>query len=136
MTQYSSARFDPIVLAAAKAAKTPKMRIAVIGAGIAGNAASWNLSKRTPVTVHEREILGIPVIRQRVFEQDCAKRFAIRRSNFRTAWPNLMPSDFNDRFRRRCEDDIADCEAGFLPANIGVRQMVFAKLGSFALHNA
>jgi predicted NAD/FAD-binding protein len=32
------------------------MRIAVIGTGIAGNAAAWSLSKRYPVTVYEREI--------------------------------------------------------------------------------
>jgi cyclopropane-fatty-acyl-phospholipid synthase len=82
------------------------------------------------------KFLGIPVIRQRVFEQDHARRLAIRRNNFRAAWPNLMPSDFDDRFRRRCEDDIADCGAGLLLGNIGVRQIMFAKLGSFALHNA
>jgi uncharacterized protein len=32
------------------------MRIAVIGTGIAGNAAAWTLSKRYQVTVYEREI--------------------------------------------------------------------------------
>jgi predicted NAD/FAD-binding protein len=32
------------------------MRIAVIGTGIAGNAAAWTLSKRYPVTVYERDI--------------------------------------------------------------------------------
>jgi uncharacterized protein len=32
------------------------MRIAVVGTGIAGNAAAWALSKRYPVTVYEREI--------------------------------------------------------------------------------
>ena len=32
------------------------MRVAVIGTGIAGNAAAWTLSKRYPVTVYEREI--------------------------------------------------------------------------------
>ncbi|MGY8680088.1 FAD-dependent oxidoreductase [Bradyrhizobium sp. UFLA05-153] len=31
------------------------MRIAVIGTGIAGNAAAWTLSRRYPVTVYERE---------------------------------------------------------------------------------
>jgi predicted NAD/FAD-binding protein len=31
------------------------MRVAVIGTGIAGNAAAWALSKRYPVTVYERE---------------------------------------------------------------------------------
>ena len=32
------------------------MRVAVIGTGIAGNAAAWALSKRYPVTVYDREI--------------------------------------------------------------------------------
>ena len=32
------------------------MRIAVIGTGIAGNAAAWSLSKRYPVTVYDREL--------------------------------------------------------------------------------
>jgi len=32
------------------------MRIAVIGTGIAGNAAAWTLSKRYPTTVYDREL--------------------------------------------------------------------------------
>src|SRR5690349_7006298 len=32
------------------------MRIAVVGSGIAGNAAAWALSQRYPVTVYEREL--------------------------------------------------------------------------------
>jgi predicted NAD/FAD-binding protein len=32
------------------------MQVAVIGTGIAGNAAAWTLSKRYPVTVYDREI--------------------------------------------------------------------------------
>jgi uncharacterized protein len=32
------------------------MRVAVIGTGIAGNAAAWALSRRYPVTVYEREL--------------------------------------------------------------------------------
>ena len=32
------------------------MRIAVVGSGIAGNAAAWTLSQRYPVTVYEREL--------------------------------------------------------------------------------
>ncbi len=32
------------------------MRVAVIGTGIAGNAAAWALSKRYPLTVYEREL--------------------------------------------------------------------------------
>src|SRR5947209_16109461 len=33
-----------------------EMRVAVVGTGIAGNAAAWTLSKRYPVTVYDREI--------------------------------------------------------------------------------
>lgn len=32
------------------------MRVAVVGTGIAGNAAAWALSKRYPVTVYDREL--------------------------------------------------------------------------------
>ena len=32
------------------------MRVAVIGTGIAGNAAAWALSRRYPVTVYDREL--------------------------------------------------------------------------------
>jgi predicted NAD/FAD-binding protein len=32
------------------------MRVAVVGTGIAGNAAAWSLSKRYPVTVYDREL--------------------------------------------------------------------------------
>ena len=35
---------------------TREMRVAVIGTGIAGNAAAWTLSKRYPVTVYDREL--------------------------------------------------------------------------------
>jgi len=38
------------------------------------------------------EKFGVPVIRERIFGQDYAKTLAIWRSNFRAAWPNLMPS--------------------------------------------
>ena len=37
------------------------------------------------------ERFGVPVIRERIFGQDYAKTLAIWRSNFRAAWPNLMP---------------------------------------------
>src|SRR5712672_680627 len=164
------------------------MRVAVIGTGIAGNAAAWALSKRYPITVYDRDIrpgghshtvtidydgtplavdigfivynelnyrrevdfiqryvfpggmlpspqvlkslgerFGIPVIRERIFGQDYARTLAIWRSNFRAAWPSLMPSGFDDRFRRLWEYYLAYCEAGFLSGNIDVRQVVFAK---------
>src|SRR5882724_11132736 len=70
---------------------------------------------------------GLPVIRERIFGQDYAKTLATWRNNFRAAWPNLMPSGFDDRFRRLWEYYLAYCEAGFLSGNIDVRQVVFAK---------
>src|SRR5438128_2226602 len=75
------------------------------------------------------ERFGVPVIRERIFGQDYAKTLAIWRSNFRAAWPHLMPSGFDDRFRRLWEYYLAYCEAGFLSGNIDVRQVVFAKSG-------
>jgi cyclopropane-fatty-acyl-phospholipid synthase len=73
------------------------------------------------------ERFGIPVIRERIFGQDYAKTLATWRNNFRTAWPNLKPLGFDDRFRRLWEYYLAYCEAGFLSGNIDVRQVVFAK---------
>jgi cyclopropane-fatty-acyl-phospholipid synthase len=70
---------------------------------------------------------GVPMIRERIFGQDYARTLAIWRSNFRAAWPNLMPAGFDDRFRRLWEYYLAYCEAGFLSGNIDVRQVVFAK---------
>jgi hypothetical protein len=72
---------------------------------------------------------GVPVIRERIFGQDYARTLAIWRSNFRAAWPSLMPSGFDDRFRRLWEYYLAYCEARFLSGNIDVRQVVFAKSG-------
>jgi cyclopropane-fatty-acyl-phospholipid synthase len=69
------------------------------------------------------ERFGIPVIRERIFGQDYAKTLAIRRNNFRAAWPNLI--------RRP-----VPAAVGILPrllrggipvGNIDVRQVVFAK---------
>ena len=73
------------------------------------------------------ERFGVPVIREHIFGQDYAKTLAIWRNNFRAAWPQLMPSGFDDRFRRLWEYYLAYCEAGFLSGNIDVRQVVFAK---------
>jgi cyclopropane-fatty-acyl-phospholipid synthase len=70
---------------------------------------------------------GVPVIRERIFGQDYAKTLATWRSNFRTAWPNLTPMGFDDRFRRLWEYYLAYCEAGFRSGNIDVRQVIFAK---------
>ncbi len=73
------------------------------------------------------EKFGVPVIRERIFGQDYAKTLASWRTNFRNAWPNLIPLGFDDRFRRLWEYYLAYCEAGFLSGNIDVRQVVFAK---------
>jgi cyclopropane-fatty-acyl-phospholipid synthase len=73
------------------------------------------------------ERFGLPVIRERIFGQDYAKTLASWRSNFRAAWPHLIPLGFDDRFRRLWEYYLAYCEAGFLSGNIDVRQVVFAK---------
>jgi len=73
------------------------------------------------------ERFGVPVIRERIFGQDYAKTLATWRNNFRSAWPNLIPLGFDDRFRRLWEYYLAYCEAGFLSGNIDVRQVVFAK---------
>jgi cyclopropane-fatty-acyl-phospholipid synthase len=73
------------------------------------------------------ERFGVPVIREHIFGQDYAKTLATWRNNFRSAWPNLTPLGFDERFRRLWEYYLAYCEAGFLSGNIDVRQVVFAK---------
>jgi cyclopropane-fatty-acyl-phospholipid synthase len=73
------------------------------------------------------ERFGVPVIRERIFGQDYAKTLATWRSNFRAAWPGLIPLGFDDRFRRLWEYYLAYCEAGFRSGNIDVRQVIFAK---------
>jgi cyclopropane-fatty-acyl-phospholipid synthase len=69
----------------------------------------------------------VPVIRERIFGQVYAKTLATWRNNFRSAWPNLTPLGFDERFRPLWEYYLAYCEAGFLSGNIDVRQVVFAK---------
>jgi cyclopropane-fatty-acyl-phospholipid synthase len=73
------------------------------------------------------ERFGVPVIRERIFGQVYAKTLATWRSNFRSAWPNLTPLGFDERFRRLWEYYFAYCKAGFLSGNIDVRQVVFAE---------
>jgi cyclopropane-fatty-acyl-phospholipid synthase len=73
------------------------------------------------------ERFGVPVIRERIFGQDYARTLVTWRNNFRSAWPNLTPLGFDERFRRLWEYYLAYCEAGFLSGNIDVRQVVFAK---------
>ena len=73
------------------------------------------------------ERCSVPVIRECIFGQDYAKTRASWRNNFRATFPNLMPSGFDDRFRRLWEYSLAHCEAGFPLGNIHVRQVVIAK---------
>jgi cyclopropane-fatty-acyl-phospholipid synthase len=70
---------------------------------------------------------GLPLIAEKVFGDDYPRTLAAWRDRFRSAWPNLTPLGFDERFRRLWEYYLAYCEAGFLSRNIDVRQMIFAK---------
>ena len=70
---------------------------------------------------------GLPLIAEKVFGDDYPRTLAAWRAGFRSAWPNLIPLGFDERFRRLWEYYLAYCEAGFLSRNIDVRQMIFAK---------
>jgi cyclopropane-fatty-acyl-phospholipid synthase len=70
---------------------------------------------------------GLPLIAEKVFGDDYPRTLAAWRDRFRSAWPNLAPLGFDERFRRLWEYYLAYCEAGFLSRNIDVRQMIFAK---------
>jgi cyclopropane-fatty-acyl-phospholipid synthase len=72
---------------------------------------------------------GLPLIAEKVFGDDYPRTLAAWRDRFRSAWPNLTPLGFDERFRRLWEYYLAYCEAGFLSRNIDVRQMIFAKAG-------
>jgi cyclopropane-fatty-acyl-phospholipid synthase len=75
------------------------------------------------------ERFGLPLIAEKVFGDDYPRTLAAWRDRFRSAWPNLIPLGFDERFRRLWEYYLAYCEAGFLSRNIDVRQMIFAKAG-------
>ena len=72
---------------------------------------------------------GLPLMAEKVFGDDYPRTLAAWRDRFRSAWPNLAPLGFDERFRRLWEYYLAYCEAGFLSRNIDVRQMIFAKAG-------
>jgi hypothetical protein len=123
------------LLPAASPASTPSPSRTVCSRPIAAKSISssvtfWMLpSPQVLKSLGER--FGVPVIRERIFGQDYAKTLAIWRSNFREAWPNLMPSGFDDRFRRLWEYYLAYCEAGFLKHRrppSGVREAQLAAL--------
>jgi hypothetical protein len=58
------------------------------------------LEIQSMIASREHRRFGAPVIRERIFEQDYAKTLAIQRSNFRAAWPHLMPSPRRNSLRR------------------------------------
>jgi cyclopropane-fatty-acyl-phospholipid synthase len=75
------------------------------------------------------ERFGLPLVAEKVFGDDYPRTLAAWRDRFRSAWPNLAPLGFDERFRRLWEYYLAYCEAGFLSRNIDVRQMIFSKSG-------
>lgn len=85
-----------------------------------------------PTPTHMRDLgtrYGVPMVNEREFGLDYAQTLSDWRDRFRSAWPQLMPMGFDERFRRMWEYYLAYCEAGFRSGNIDVRQMVFAKSG-------
>lgn len=70
---------------------------------------------------------GLSLSGELVFGHDYATTLSQWRDSFRTAWPQLTPLGFDERFRRLWEYYLAYCEAGFRAGTIDVRQMVFAK---------
>ena len=70
---------------------------------------------------------GFDLSAERVFGLDYATTLSHWRDRFRSAWPQLTPLGFDEKFRRLWEYYLSYCEAGFRAGTIDVRQMVFAK---------
>jgi cyclopropane-fatty-acyl-phospholipid synthase len=70
---------------------------------------------------------GVPLRAEQAFGLDYARTLADWRVAFRAAWPSLVGTGFDERFRRMWEYYLAYCEAGFRSGNIDVRQMMFAR---------
>lgn len=58
-----------------------------------------------------------------VFPRDYARTLAEWRDRFVSAWGEIRPLGFDERFRRMWEFYLHYCEAGFLSGNIDVRQI-------------
>lgn len=71
---------------------------------------------------HELSLLA-----QRAFGRDYAHTLAQWRDSFRSAWPEIAPLGFDERFRRLWEYYLSYCEAGFRSGAIDVRHLVFAR---------
>lgn len=73
--------------------------------------------------------LGLNLEEQTIFGQDYARTLHEWRQRFRSAWPQIRPMGFDERFKRLWEFYLHYCEAGFRAGNIDVRQMVYVKAG-------
>ena len=73
------------------------------------------------------ENFGVPLKEEREFALDYAQTLALWRERFFTAWPQLLPLGFDERFKRTWSYYLSYCEAGFRSKNIDVRQMIFSK---------
>lgn len=70
---------------------------------------------------------GLDLVGERIFGQDYARTLAEWRDRFQTAWPEITPMGFDERFKRLWEFYLHYCEAGFRQEYIDVRQVVYAK---------
>ena len=57
--------------------------------------------------------IGLDLTEQKIFGQDYARTLSEWRQRFRTAWPQIRPMGFDDRFKRLWEFYLHYCEAGF-----------------------
>ena len=71
--------------------------------------------------------VGLMATHEAGFGGDYARTLAEWRDRFRSAWPRLAPSGFDDRFRRMWEFYLHYCEAGFRAGAIDVKHFVFAR---------
>ncbi len=71
--------------------------------------------------------VGLALEKERIFGLDYARTLAEWRGRFHTAWPELTPMGFDERFRRMWDYYLSYCEAGFRTGNIDVRQLIYTK---------
>lgn len=71
---------------------------------------------------------GLRQISERAFGTDYAETLEEWRRRFWSAWPNIKPLGFDQRFKRMWEFYFHYCEAGFKDGSIDVRQLVFQKI--------
>ena len=71
--------------------------------------------------------IGLNQISTRAFGLDYAQTLEEWRHRFWSAWDNIKPLGFDDRFKRMWEFYFHYCEAGFKADSINVRQIVYQK---------